>query len=129
MRQPDPESFDGLGGSLLIYLLALAGVVFVLGVPVYSAIAPARYENPGLAVYEPPRATRVIPSLTERKMDAPPIVSALPPTTTGQSAMAEEPAPPVSRRRAQEDETSPIYRKLAPERAFRTPARREVPSF
>ncbi|MBV9348354.1 MAG: hypothetical protein JOZ70_06940 [Pseudolabrys sp.] len=58
MKSPQTE---GLGGSLALYFALMAGALALFVAPFYYFNAAEVHENPGLAVYEPPVATRVIP--------------------------------------------------------------------
>ncbi len=72
------NELEGLGGSLVIYLLTLIVVAIPFAIPVFLASQPTYYPNLGMAAYTPPPATRIIPMM-DRKMDAPlPIVGGEP---------------------------------------------------
>jgi hypothetical protein len=50
-----------LGVSLAIYLIAVTFGLMLFVLPVLLANRPTKYENPGLAVYDPPPGTLLIP--------------------------------------------------------------------
>lgn len=49
----DTSESEGLGGSVVLYVGAVLGVLAVLAVPVYLANAPEVYENPRLQRADP----------------------------------------------------------------------------
>ena len=54
---------DGLGFSLLLYFAVMAGGLALFVAPVYYINSVEVHANPGLAAYEPPPATNLIPPL------------------------------------------------------------------
>ena len=51
---------DGLGGSILLYVATLGGVLGLVALPVYFFNGGTTYENPGLAAYHPPPGASLI---------------------------------------------------------------------
>lgn len=51
---------QGLGGSLLLFGVALLGVLMLIATPVYFFSGGTRLTNPGLAAYEPPPGASLI---------------------------------------------------------------------
>ncbi len=70
MARVSSNELEGLGGSLVIYLMTLIVVAIPFAIPVFLASQPTYYPNSGMAAYMPPPATRLIP-LINRKMVAP----------------------------------------------------------
>ena len=64
------DADEGLVTSLLMYVGALAAVLLVLGTPVYLLNMPQHTENHGLAVYQAPRGTRLLPEPNRQKRRA-----------------------------------------------------------
>lgn len=54
---------DGLGFSLVLYFALMAGGLALFVAPIYYLNSPEVHANPGLAGYEPPPGTRLIPPL------------------------------------------------------------------
>jgi hypothetical protein len=51
---------QGLGGSLLLFGVALLGGLMLIAMPVYLFSGGTRLTNPGLAAYEPPPGASLI---------------------------------------------------------------------
>ena len=62
------DADEGLITSLLMYVGALAVTVLVLGTPVYLLNMPRQIENHGVAAYEAPRGTRLLPEVNRRNV-------------------------------------------------------------
>jgi hypothetical protein len=61
MGKVSDDADEGLGLSLATYLTAIGAAILVLGTPIYFATGPTRLENPGMASYQAPGRTRLIP--------------------------------------------------------------------
>jgi hypothetical protein len=55
------QSNQGLGLSLAIYLIAVTFGLMLFVSPILLANGPTKYNNPGLAAYDPPPGTLLIP--------------------------------------------------------------------
>jgi hypothetical protein len=61
MGKVSDDADEGLGLSLAIYLAAIGAAILVLGTPVYFATKPTQLGNPGMAAYQAPAGTRLVP--------------------------------------------------------------------
>ncbi|MBV9259874.1 MAG: hypothetical protein JO205_00740 [Pseudolabrys sp.] len=50
----------GLGGSLLLYGVAICGALLLVMLPVLMANSGSRFANPGVAAYQPPAGASLI---------------------------------------------------------------------
>jgi hypothetical protein len=78
----------------------ILGIVGIFALSFYILFQPAVYENPGLAAYSPPQATRLVP--LPRKSDVPeladlPELPEPPSTALAQAQTNDKPAKPVAR--------------------------------
>ena len=66
MGRISEDANEGLGLSLAIYVAAIGATVAVLAVPVYFIAKPTKLENVGMAGYQAPPGTRLIPESRPR---------------------------------------------------------------
>jgi hypothetical protein len=66
MRKISEDANEGLALSLAIYVAAIGVTIAVLAVPVYFIIKPTKLENVGMAAYQAPPGTRLIPEIKPR---------------------------------------------------------------
>jgi hypothetical protein len=110
------SKLSGLGFSLTIYLLALAGGLLLFAGPVYLSNGATHLSNPGLAAYDPPPGALLIPepsaqkelplAVLKRREIVDPAIAAMVNARTKQTAQAE-PARRTSR-------SEPVYSRDEP---------------
>jgi hypothetical protein len=101
------SKLTGLGFSLTIYLLALAGGLLLFAGPVYLSNGATHLSNPGLAAYDPPPGAMLIPepsaqkelplAVLKRREIVDPAIAAMVNARTKQTAQASEPVRRTSR--------------------------------
>jgi len=104
-RSPRDEATGALLLGLIVPLGGAAGFFFLL----YVLLKPTVHTNPGLAAYEPPPQTRLLP--LPRKSDAPELAE-LPPVPEPPSPLtAYAQAPATEQKEAKREEARPPVRK------------------
>ena len=68
MGRISDDADEGLGLSLAVYLAAIGATIAALSTVAFYATGTARLENPGMAAYQPPGRTKLIPD-SKQKLD------------------------------------------------------------